>query len=74
MEVANTLAYYDTATITVVKSFMVQAQNFSRVINLTEASAQSKSYKVDANFNVSYAGAQNLGTTLGRAPGFPHKH
>ncbi len=26
MEVANTLAYYDTATITVVKSFIVQAR------------------------------------------------
>jgi hypothetical protein len=25
MEVANTLAYYDTATITAVKSFIVQA-------------------------------------------------
>ncbi len=25
MDVANTLAYYDTATITVVKSFIVQA-------------------------------------------------
>jgi hypothetical protein len=29
MEVANTLAYYDTATIIVVKSFIVQAPGFT---------------------------------------------
>jgi hypothetical protein len=34
MEVANTLAYYDTATITVVKSFIVQAPG----VDLTKTS------------------------------------
>ena len=32
MEVANTLAYYNTATITAVKSFIVQAPAYQKVI------------------------------------------
>jgi hypothetical protein len=31
MEVANTLAYYDTATITAIKSFIVQAPGVTEI-------------------------------------------
>jgi hypothetical protein len=37
MEVANTLAYYDTATITAVKSFIVPAPGFKEKYKLTFA-------------------------------------
>jgi hypothetical protein len=35
MAVANTLAYYDTATITAIKSFMVQSPGASTIILFT---------------------------------------
>jgi hypothetical protein len=48
MEVANTLAYYDTATITAVKCFIVQAPGF-KPLNLsavaTDANAAALHYE-----------------------------
>ncbi len=43
MEVANTLAYYDTATITAIKSFIVQALG-ANVIKLFTAVIYEFSY------------------------------
>jgi hypothetical protein len=45
--VANTLAYYDTATITAVKSFIVQAPESNKVSIVTS--------KIDPNFYCFYA-------------------
>ncbi len=48
---ANTLAYYDTATITAVKSFIVQAQerNFLQLFFCLKKKNENKEEKIGSN-------------------------
>jgi hypothetical protein len=45
-EVANTLAYYDTATITAVKTFIVQAQHYLYFSNFQPLRQSKQSLKL----------------------------
>ncbi len=49
MEVANTLAYYDTATITAIKSFIVQAPDVN-LIKLVYTLLSMVQYKIEHLF------------------------